>query len=71
MEPGKYVVEIHKDTGIAGGIPPYWFWSVSFDMFIAKNVAFTKWGAKRAAARYINNREKSRKSQAITYEINL
>ena len=69
----QYKIRIYKDTGVGGGIPPYWFWNVDFGMLTAHNVAFTKWGAKRAAIRYIANREKSLKgkSEEMTYEINI
>ena len=71
--PGQYRIKIHKDTGVGGGLPPFWFWSVDFGLLTAQNVAFTKWGAKRAAIRYIANREKSfrQKGEELVYEINI
>lgn len=71
--PGQYKIRIHKDTGVASGIPPFWFWNVDFGSLTAQNVAFTKKGAKRAAIRYIANREKSirQKGEEMVYEINI
>ena len=42
-------------------------------MLTAHDVAFTKRGAKRAAIRYIANKERSLKgkSEEMTYEINI
>lgn len=69
MEPGKYVVEIHKDTSF--GLPPSWFWSVSRGSLVASNVAFTRWGAKYSAARCIDRLERKRLVSKEVYEIDL
>ena len=69
MELGKYVVKIYKDTSF--GLPPSWFWSVSWGSFVSSNVAFTRWGAKYSAARCIDRLEKRRLGKKEIYEVKL
>lgn len=69
MEPGEYRIKIKRDTLVGGGLPPYWFWSVSYGMRVASDCTFTKWGAKLAAARYVARLEKARLSEYPTKRV--